>query len=523
MPTEELNTNQPTKREYVDIFYPLPKQANEQDEMGESAITSDQAASSKYNSEYPSVLTSFKIDSRLKNREPPPRRVFDSTFPSKVEKREAERKGLTKQNLQRLKTALENFEETPNGKANVEEALGAMGFAEVKEGEESAMQKREGSHEEDEDMEKGANAIRLVKETHVEKRKSKNNSNNQPKQKEKKESKETDSKNEKEALTEEEYEDEADDEEQIRNKRENNQAHTQNSELMKNLEKSGDLTVSGNKSPLASVGAEDNPKETIKSKSDKESESEEERVAREIQAKIDAIKDQVKRQIAETKQIEKQKGDRKKRDVNTLLNEENLQIDPQHNSEEVKTHVRRKRSAETPPKSTTSAMESTTANSRKKRESALNIPLLPYREEDEDVDEEDDEFEDDGFDDRTAEFAPGKRLYLRQPRVMDELDWENSMMYDGENEFRPGVRKKRHDSEKKQKAMQHLSAVRERSEMPKDYPKRNDVGEAKVQEKLQQIAEMSESDIFGPLPEGYEGELARYKRVKRDPLKDKGA
>lgn len=430
-----------------------------------------EAGTSRYNSEYPAVLANFKIDSRLKNIEPPMKREFLKESP-KISKREV---GLTKKNVDRLKDALSNYDETPESKASLQEILSEMGFTEYDEN--NGPQKRESLEEEDEDMEKGVNAIRVIKEdTHglekrkLDQRKAAHEENNETHN------------------TAAEVEEE--DKEKMREKRNNHDNTTQhNSELMKNLEKSGELTVSGNKSPLASSG--EAPK-NVKQNNDKESETEEERVAREIQAKIDAIKDQVKRQIAEAK--EKENGERKKRDVNNLLHEENLRIDPRYNVDEVDEihHVRRKRS---------------TNEDREKRD--VDIPLSPYREENEEMDEEDDEFEDDGFYDRTAELNGQNRLYYRQPPLANNLKWENSFLQNN-------VRKKRNNSsEQKQKVLEHLNAVKERSEMPKDYPKKDEGSLKGAQVKLQQIAEMSDSDLFGPLPEGYEGELVRYKRVKR--------
>lgn len=408
---------------------------------------------------------------------------------TKVSKREV---GITKQNVDRLKDTLLNYEETPENKAKVQEILGEMGFAEL---ERNNLQKRENLEEEDEDMESGVNAIHLIKDNHeVEKRRSKKTSKQKPAREEENEVHFSDG------------EEEVDDE-QKREKRNDNITQSQNSELMKNLEKSGELTVSGNKSPLASSG--ETPKTDKQNDMEVQSESEEERVAREIQAKIDAIKDQVKRQIAETRE----KSDRKKRDVHNLLKEETVKIDPQYNTEEdgEPHHVRRKRDAETPPKGNTTSQE------RQKRD--LNIPLSPYREENEELDEEDDEFEDDGFFDRTAELSARKHPYYRQSGVANGLEWENSLLYDNVNNGL--VRKKRHNSEQKPIAIEHLNAIKERSEMPKDYPKNDEEGLKGAQDKLQQIAEMSDADLFGALPEGYEGELARYKRVKKDLQKTK--
>lgn len=411
------------------------------------------------------------------------KRQFSIQSSKSVKKREV---GLTKQNVDRLKEALQNYEETPMAKEKIQEVLSEMGYAEFKH-----PQKRESSQEEDEDMEQGVNAIRLIKETHEDEKRKLSNK----KSVKQNEAKITNSDSQKDNLDE---GDEREEEEEQKTREKRNDATTQNSELMRNLEKSGDLTVSGNKSPLASSG--ETPKNDKKStEKETQSETEEERVAREIQAKIDAIKDQVKRQIAEAKQ--KENGDRKKREVNTLLKAENAIINPQYNAEEDGVrHVRRKRS-----------IVSTETENRDKR--SLSIPLSPYHEEDVEIDDEDDEFEDDGFQDRTAALNSN-------PRVANDLEWENSLFYDdvSGDGF---VRKKRHDPQVKQKMLEHLSAVKERSEMPRNYPKGDEEKLRKAHEKLQQIADMSDADLFGPLPEGFQGGLARYKRVKRDPLKNK--
>lgn len=56
--------------------------------------------------------------------------------------------------------------------------------------------------------------------------------------------------------------------------------------------------------------------------------------------------------------------------------------------------------------------------------------------------------------------------------------------------------------------MNHLVAIRERSMLPRLRVKRNS-------DRTQQLvlSEMSDEDLFGPLPQGFDGELARYKRV----------
>lgn len=56
--------------------------------------------------------------------------------------------------------------------------------------------------------------------------------------------------------------------------------------------------------------------------------------------------------------------------------------------------------------------------------------------------------------------------------------------------------------------MNHLVAIRERSMLPRLRTKRNS-------DRTQQLvlSEMSDEDLFGALPQGFDGELARYKRV----------
>lgn len=150
----------------------------------------------------------------------------------------------------------------------------------------------------------------------------------------------------------------------IRNKRQEKgktvtaSSATESSDLMKGLEKSGELTVSGNKSPLASVSNSDEAAQ-IKKKSEKSAVSdgtesddseEERRIERDIQAKIDAIKEQVKREIAqlnaqvETSSQEAEIG-RKKRGIDNLLDRETADLDPQSNFDEVQLpHIRKRRS-----------------------------------------------------------------------------------------------------------------------------------------------------------------------------------
>lgn len=143
---------------------------------------------------------------------------------------------------------------------------------------------------------------------------------------------------------------EDDDEETERKKRDSEES---NSDLMKGLEKSGDISISGNKSPLVAVEKKCEENENEKSgnalnnqatdKRSTERDDYEEEIENEIQAKIDAIKEKVKREIL----LEKQKQFRNKREI-TLLDIENKNINPTviAHDEELQPHLRIRRKIE---------------------------------------------------------------------------------------------------------------------------------------------------------------------------------
>ncbi|CAG9764924.1 unnamed protein product [Ceutorhynchus assimilis] len=62
--------------------------------------------------------------------------------------------------------------------------------------------------------------------------------------------------------------------------------------------------------------------------------------------------------------------------------------------------------------------------------------------------------------------------------------------------------------------LNHLLAIRKRSMLPIARVKRSD--NANNNYKMLSLKDMSDVDLFGDLPQSYEGELARYKRVKRE-------
>ncbi|KAK9730116.1 hypothetical protein QE152_g15454 [Popillia japonica] len=133
-------------------------------------------------------------------------------------------------------------------------------------------------------------------------------------------------------------------EEFIRRKRQEKDAEKEDSEIMKGLETSGDLTVSGNKSPLVAVSNNDESElKKNQEKRDKEELEYEKRLERNIQAKINSIKEEVKREISKLKVDESKKDQqRKKREItNTLLDGETSILDPHINIDhKLEPHIR---------------------------------------------------------------------------------------------------------------------------------------------------------------------------------------
>ncbi|KRT81026.1 hypothetical protein AMK59_5471 [Oryctes borbonicus] len=138
-------------------------------------------------------------------------------------------------------------------------------------------------------------------------------------------------------------------EEFIRRKRQEKEAEkAEDSDIMKGLEASGDLTVSGNKSPLVALSSNSEESELKKSqeKRDKEELEYEKRLERNIQAKINSIKEEVKREINKLRLDESKKDQqRRKREViNTLLDEETSVLDPDLNIDhQLEPHIRKRR------------------------------------------------------------------------------------------------------------------------------------------------------------------------------------
>lgn len=133
----------------------------------------------------------------------------------------------------------------------------------------------------------------------------------------------------------------------LRNKRQS-VSSTESTDIVKGLETSGELTVSGNKNPLASSNEEDVTKAKVIKKSSNEEEKKEYDLDLEknIQKQIQAIKEQVKREIEalKTKEVKDNATNRKKRTArNTLMDEEENFLNPNIYVDSMKPHIRSKR------------------------------------------------------------------------------------------------------------------------------------------------------------------------------------
>ncbi|XP_044265880.1 uncharacterized protein PFB0145c-like isoform X2 [Tribolium madens] len=265
----------------------------------------------------------------------------------------------------------------------------------------------------------------------------------------------------------------------------------QKNELVDNLKDSGDLMLSGNKSPLAASSETANQeadKEADKRSSDEE-EDYESRIERDIQNKINSLKEEVKRQIDALKK--KQDDDdyeedyqRKKRQVyDSLMNEETDQVNPAMNPEnELKPLVRKRRETESFDDEKTRMERS--PDSRKHEE---------YKSENEKGEEGGELLGD--FD----EGAVAKReVFNPEYESLDEgydsnkrsgvpLDYEN-FFYN--NYFYNGRAK--------------------RQNRGRFAPLRPNRWNSRFRRRINE-----DQDLFGALPKSYDGELSRYKRVKR--------
>lgn len=334
------------------------------------------------NERYPEILANFKIETKVRKLQE--QRGLDITTKrddgNKKENNSLTNKVVTKRNTSTMDQ--QRVDDIEDGLRNIISKLG------LNEDNNLNLNKREASEDEtedrealreDEDLESGSNRIDIMKESPNKARKKKEGKGKKaPKKKnntQKEENKENNDNSDKLEQTKRATEEinngkiiispdkteivnyQSEGEAYLREKRQG-QITTESSDLIKGLETSGELTVSGNKSPLASTIEESDS--NLKSQTTKK-EAKEKRedkgydieLEKNIQEQINAIKEQVKREIEaiKFKETEKDAGEehtnlkRKKRDAkNTLLDEEEEAIDPKLNNElSLKPHKRNKR------------------------------------------------------------------------------------------------------------------------------------------------------------------------------------
>ncbi|KAF5280326.1 hypothetical protein FQR65_LT03135 [Abscondita terminalis] len=582
---------------------------------------------------YPMILTSFKIDKKLNTLNSNKRER--TSFREKLKQRHSIRDKYSADDS--LLDTEEDFnDKSPNVDAiedDLHDILDNIGLID----ENLVKDKRDA---EDENLEEGSNKIDIVKATH--------DPDQSEKRKREEESIEDDLDSKSTAPTvskDEEKEMKLSDVQNYQSEGEDYMRYKRNEDInesiMKGLEKSGELTVSGNKSPLASS---ENESKTIEKRKNDELdqnniEDYEKQLELSIRQKINAIKEEVKREIAllQAKAASQDKSSqRKNREISSasLLEKQSEMLSPQDDPEGVLLPLMRtKRNSEKNSRSTrnsgkncnnendqaeedsyegevtsdsgsdldVSAKAEDSINSelrenytkredhfplkqarsqmknlkmqrkrrhvnllqntpiisymRRKRGGAVipdgNVAYLPYRSEDYEIDEEGDEFDDDGFDDRSAgmhkrdiddnedyqsvvdyDYVTNNFQRLPSRKYVSNLNSDvyehslqdliaNNYLYD------PNVqlRKKRHNFDEivalhgGGPTVHHLSAVRNRNmrQLENKGPKYQRSSKIKdnTKEELENIVRLSDTDLFGGLPQSYEGELSRSKRVKR--------
>lgn len=394
----------------------------EADEIDKDQLESQ--VSALHSNNYANVLAKFKVNNKVKHRSyqdyanPQLKRATINQDMSRrkemddLKKRGALDMGELKQNT-KAKAALtedsgqEGVSKVDEIEENLKDVMGDMGLVEkdkespaAHEGSQGNVRKRE-IYFEDEDLENGLNKIGLTKESHSDRNKKEDcpgktkvakskGSRKFPVEKslhkkgKKKARKEDEAKrsvkaNRKRVVDKKDmglgdpklkvvnYQYEG--EEYIRRKRqqEKEAEKSEDSEIMKGIEASGDLTVSGNKSPLVAVNSADEGElKKSQEKRDKEELEYEKRLERNIQEKIKSIKEEVKREIGKLTEDESQKDtQRKKREVsNTLLDGETSVLDPDLNiDQKLEPHIRKRRDLNP-------TLETT--NSKQKREANPN-------------------------------------------------------------------------------------------------------------------------------------------------------
>ncbi|RZC37026.1 serine/threonine-protein kinase pakA-like, partial [Asbolus verrucosus] len=326
----------------------------------------------------------------------------------------------------------------------------------------------------------------------------------------------------------------------------------ENSQLVENLKDSGDLMVSGNKSPLASrseITVRDTDSKESEQKSLEDNNSDyEKRVERQIQNKINSLKEEVKREIEALKK--KQNEDdtqRKKRQITeNLPDEETDELNPTMNIDgDLKPLIRKRRDA-----ITGLTTDVTKFNSRRKRETNISFSNRKKRSErptnlhsnqnnykarEEENDEGGELLGGDDFDEKVILkrqiFNPNQQyaevnnedtslndplFFTRSKRshILPNLDFYSNYLYN--NHFYKGnsEKSKRQNVDLNENFGEKIrsnrfSPLRSMRLSPRFRRRINE--DQLMANRPQQLSDMSDLDLFGALPKSYDGELSRYK------------
>ncbi|CAH1365215.1 unnamed protein product [Tenebrio molitor] len=330
-------------------------------------------------------------------------------------------------------------------------------------------------------------------------------------------------------------------------------ANQDSSDLVENLKDSGDLMISGNKSPLASsseISIRDVNKESEKKSFEDEDSEYEKRVERQIQTKINSLKEEVKREIEALKKSQNDDDDddtqRKKRQaVENLINEETDELNPVVNLDGDQKPLIRKRRAtgkasnrKAPSVRTKRATNLSLGNRVKKRSehpADVNRNQKNYKARSEEGDEGGELLGDDDFDvgtilkrqahstneeyenlDRDAD-SLDEALYDRNKRsnsLSRNLDLYDNYFYN--NYYYDNDRLKRQSADENGDFREKFIHDRFTPIKMRRLRSRRRINDNQVMaNRPQQLSDMSDLDLFGALPKSYDGELSRYKRVRR--------
>lgn len=316
----------------------------------------------------------------------------------------------------------------------------------------------------------------------------------------------------------------------------------ENSQLVEGLKDSGELMVSGNKSPLASSSE---IVERDVNEDENEENVDEKRVVRQIQSKINSLKEEVKREIAALKEAQTDDEKRKKRQTaDNLADEETEDLNPVlHPDGELKPLNRKRRSTETTLDNIEGASKDLSV--RKKRDSTYTIqkrksepPELQSAQKTnanhEDSEEGGELLGDDNEEGLMKRDVSNEEYYLdldreepyydrnKRSRLLNDADDGDDEKYSSNNYFYDigaNERLKRQDMEDMPGFLSDDRSVRYRSgqSLPIRARFRRRISDGQLMDsRPQQLSDMSDLELFGALPQGYDGELSRYKRVKRD-------